>query len=138
MQRNESLRWLQILATLRRCTGERVRIRSAAEVRPAGELATRPTAHGTAFTILDAETATTRAELVERVSAGAKDASRFRGAASARFDGAYLPIDAIRDETDEDGSVWTAIVTRRPKLGYNPSESTVLFKGGRSKPVRKP
>jgi hypothetical protein len=138
MQRNESFRWAQVASALKGCEGERVRIRDGNDYAPAGEIATRPTAKGTAFALLDAEAPIARAALVERLEALAKNsAQRFRASASARAaDGAHLPIGDVRDETDEAGVVWATIETRRPKLAYNASQSTVRFPGGRSKRIK--
>lgn len=138
MQRNESLRWAQVVSALKACSGERVRIRDGSAYAPAGEIATRPTAKGSAFELIEAETGTTRVSLVDRLEVLAKSsAAKFRASASARAEGAHLPIEAVRDETDEAGTVWATIETRRPKLAYNASQSTVRFPGGRSKQVKR-
>jgi len=138
MLRNESLRWAQVLSALKACSGERVRIRDGSDYAPAGEIATRPTAKGTAFGLVEGETAVTRASLVDRLEALSKSsAARFRASASAQADGAHLPIEAVRDETGDDGTVWATVETRRPKLAYNASQSTVRFPGGRSKQVKR-
>jgi hypothetical protein len=138
MLRNESLRWAQVLSALKACSGERVRIRDGSDYAPAGEIATRPTAKGSAFGLVEAGAATTRVSLIERLEALSKNsATRFRASASARAEGAHLPIEAVRDETDDDGTVWATIETRRPKLAYNASQSTVRFPGGRSKQVKR-
>jgi hypothetical protein len=134
----DSFRWIQVLAALRVCSGERVRIRDGNDYAPAGEIASRQIASGSAFGLLDAESATTRLALVEILEGLAKNsAQRFRASASARIGGAHLLIESVRDETDESGTVWTTIETRRPKLGFNASQSTVRFPGGRSKQVKR-
>jgi hypothetical protein len=134
----DSFRWIQVLAALRACSGEHVRIRDGSDCAPAGEIATRQIASGSAFGLLDAGSASTRLALVALLEGFQKNsAQRFRASASARIGGAHLLIEGVRDETDEDGTVWTTIETRRPKLGFNASQSTVRFPGGRSKQVKR-
>ncbi len=134
---SKSLQWAQILAALRACSGENVRVRDGADIVLAGEIKPRQTGNGTAFGLLDGEAPVTRAALIERLEALAKDSVRFRASATARVNDAHLLIENVLDETDDAGIVWTTIVTRRPKLGFNASQSTVRFPGGRSKMVKR-
>ncbi len=134
---SKSLQWAQILAALRACSGENVRIRDGADIALAGEIKPRQTGNGTAFGLLESEAPVSRVALIERLEALSKDASRFRGSATARVNDAHLLIETVLDETDESGIVWVTINTRRPKLGFNASQSTVRFPGGRSKMVKR-
>ncbi len=134
---SKSLQWAQILIALRACAGQNVRVRDGADFVLAGEIKPRQTGNGTAFGLLESETPVSRVALIERLEALSKDAPRFRGSATARVDDAQLLIESVLDETDEAGVVWATINTRRPKLGFNASQSTVRFPGGRSKMVKR-
>ena len=132
----KSLSWPTVLAALRDCTGERVRLRDGRDTEPADAVRTRPAAAGTEFCLFGGETATTRSALIERLETLAKSPDRrFMGAARTCVNGAYLLIDAVLDETEDD-VVWTTINTRRPKLGFNASQAKAPHIVGRTKRIK--
>jgi len=132
----KSLSWPNVLAALRECDGELVRLRDGRETQASDTIRTRPAAAGTEFCIFGGESPATRDALIERLETLAKSPDRrFMGAARACVNGAYLLIDAVLDETEDD-VVWTTINTRRPKLGFNASQAKAPHIVGRTKRIK--
>lgn len=132
----KSLSWPHVLAALRECAGESVRIRDGRDVEAADDVRTRAAAVGTEFCLFSGTTAATRLALIERLETLAKSPDRrFMSAARARVNGSFLFIDSVYDET-EDEVVWTTVNTRRPKLGFNASQAKAPHVVGRTKRIK--
>jgi hypothetical protein len=118
------LTWTQLLNALRSCTGDHVLIRDGRETKHADSVRNRPAASGTEFCLFSTDTPTPRLTLISRLETLAKGTGRrFMSSAKANVNGANLLIDGVEDEAI-DGVTLAVVTTRRPKLGYNRSESS--------------
>ena len=120
----QSLSWPSVLAALRTCAGESVRIRDGKSTEPAGLVRNRPSAKGTELCLFPGEVASTRLGLIAQLETLAKRAGRrFTTSARVRVGDSYLLVESVADERIDGGDV-TVIDARRPKLGYNQSLQT--------------
>jgi hypothetical protein len=118
------LTWTQLLAALRSCAGDHVLIRDGRETKPAESVRNRPAASGTEYCLFSADAGISRLALIARLEALAKGTGRrFMSSAKANVNDANLLIDGAEDEAI-DGVTYAVVMTRRPKLGYNRSESS--------------
>jgi len=131
-----SLHWPKLLGALRSCAADRVLIRDGKVTEPAGAVRSRPAARGTELCLYPGEAPIARTELIERLEALAKSSGRrFASSARANVNESYLLVDSVADE-EVDGKSFTVIVTRRPTLGFNPSQQTGSRTHLRSKRIK--
>jgi len=126
------LTWTKLLAALRGCSGELVLIRDGRETQPADTIRNRPAATGTELCFFTGAAAPKRSEVVAQLETLSKGAGRrFMSSAKASVNGTSLLIDGAADEVI-DGATYAVVTTRRPKLGFNRSQSTASSALGRS------
>ena len=127
-----NLSWTQFLSALRRCGGQLVFIRDGRETQPADSVRNRPAASGTELCLFSGGTPTTRTALMDRLEELSKGSGRrFMSSAKVNINGANLLVDTVVDEII-DGAPSAVVTTRRPKLGFNQSQTTVAGVFGRS------
>ena len=120
----KSLSWSELLAALRTCTGATVAIRDGKTTEPAAMIRARPSAKGTELCLFSGEHPATRLDLIGRLETLAKSAGRrFMSSARASIGASHLYIESVGDE-DLDGILVAVVRTRRPTLGFNPSQQT--------------
>jgi len=126
------LTWTQLLDAMRACNGEHVLVRDGRETQPADSIRNRPAAAGTELCLFSGNAPVKRLDVVARLEMLSKGSGRrFMTSAKANINGANLLIDGASDEV-VDGTTFAVIVTRRPKLGYNQSQTTASTALGRS------
>ena len=132
----KTLSWPEVLAALRDGTGESVLIRDGKVTEPADAVRSRPAAKGTELCLFPGETPAARVDLVRDLEALAKNSGRrFMTSARANINKSYLLIESVGDEEIE-GTLFTVIRTRRPVLGFNPSQQTGSRTTLRSKRIK--
>jgi hypothetical protein len=131
-----SLTWRDILDGLRTSAADAVFIRDGREVAPAGSVGNRPSAKGTELCLFAGDTPTSRQALVEQlVSLSSSSGRRFMASARAKIGDSALLVESVADE-DRDGVAAAVVRTRRPKLGFNPSQQTGSSTTLRSKRIK--
>jgi hypothetical protein len=119
-----TLSWPQVLAALKSSAGESVLIRDGKVTEPADTVRNRPAAKGTELCLFSGETPASRVDLVQRIESLANTSGRrFMTSARANVNKSYLLIESVGDEQLEE-TLFTVVKTRRPVLGYNPSQQT--------------
>ena len=132
----QTFSWTDLLAALRRSTGESVLIRDGTSTAPAEAVRNRPSAKGTELSLFSGESAMKRLDLIERLETLAKAGGRrFMTTARADINGSNLIVESVEDENVDD-AVFAVIRTRRPKLGFNQSQQTGASSTLRSKRIK--
>ncbi len=135
-QPSKSLHWPSILAALRACSGELVRMRSGNATEPAGEVRSRAAARGTELCLFAGAEPLKRSALIEQLEALADRPGRqFMAAARMHADGSYHLIERVADE-DADGTLYATIVARRSTGGFEPGRGKAPHTTGRSKRIK--
>ena len=120
----KSLNWPEILAALKKCSGESVLVRDGKLTEPAALIRNRPSAKGTELCVFPGEGPATRLDLIERLEELAKRSGRqFMTSARASVGGSFLLVESIDDENVDD-IFYAVLITRRTKLGFNQSQQT--------------
>ena len=118
----KSLTWRDILDDLRASLADSVFIRDGRELVPAGAVGNRPSAKGTDLCLFASDTPASRQALIEQLeSLSSSSGRRFMASARAKIGDSALLVESVADE-DVHGAMTAVVRTRRPKLGYNPSQ----------------
>jgi len=135
-QPSKSLRWPSLLAALRACTGELVRMRSGNAAEPPGEVRARAAARGTELCLFEGSAPLKRAALIEHLAALADRPGRqFMAAARLHVDGGFHLVERVADE-EADGVLYATIVARRSTTGFEPGRGKAPHTTGRSKRIK--
>ena len=111
-------------------------IRDGKFTEPAAAVRNRPSAKGTELSLFPGETPVARLDLIEQLAGLAKGAGRrFMASARAMINKSNLVVEGVADE-NVDNVVFAVIRTRRPKLGFNPSQQTGATSTLRSKRIK--
>lgn len=132
----KSLHWPDILAALRACTGDLVRLRSGTVTESVDGVRTRAAARGTELCLFEGTEPRTRTELIEQLDALSRRPGRqFMAAARVHVDGGYHLVERVSDE-DAEGSNVVTILARRTALGFEPGRGKAPHTTGRSKRIK--
>jgi hypothetical protein len=128
----QPLTWSALLTALSASEGDVVIIRDGTNRVPSGLVGTRAAAKGTEFYLGTDSQPVARKALIDQLEALSKSPGRrFMTSARVQVDGTNLLVESVADESPA-----AVIVTRRPKLGFNPSHQTGASTTFRNKRIK--